>query len=379
MRRVVPRHVAACQHSACQHERWYVWTWKKNLPELQTRIPYSCNSWRCDVCRRHEAAVTFARLKEATERPELDPSGWCFFVLTLDRNGVFADKKPDWLTARDAYGQVGKMTTKFLTRIGRRWGADTKVHTRKNGTVRTERTVGRNWACVVEAHRSGWPHINLVVWCPELAAELRRDQQSRLEDPEIANAVALSRDAWANKQPVPHAVRELARKASLLGDEVLSCATDSGWGRQSTGEAARDVHAVASYLVKLVGEVAKTTQAPLNAPVRFRRLRTGKGFLPPRRTNPDVTGCLTRRRRSAQGDWEVLRVNAPKDPEQLAAVEQAARAEFQLIEEEERILARMRRLPAMPPLRIAIAGRLEGHLQTSERKWAQSRRAVQSA
>ncbi len=68
--------------------------------------------------------------------------------------------------------------------------------------LRTVRYLGNRWVSVVEAHRSGWPHVNLYVWCPELAAELRREHAARLEDPEVANAVALRRDAWRNKEPL---------------------------------------------------------------------------------------------------------------------------------------------------------------------------------
>jgi hypothetical protein len=125
-----------------------------------------------------------------------------------------------------------------------------------------------------------------------------------------------------------------------------------------------------------VGELAKITQTPTNAPVRFRRLRSGRGFLPPRHHDPSVTGVLVRRRRAATGEWEIERVNPPKEPEQVEAVEHAIRAELGLIEEEENVLSRNRgKLPAMPPVRLAVAGQIESHHDTSERRWAMSVRA----
>ncbi len=110
---VLPRHVKACQHSPIKLERWAVWTWKKDGGPNQTRVPYSCSSWRCDVCRRHEAAVTFARFKQAVQSVEEgSPSGWCFLVLTLDRDGYFSGKP--WTDVNDAYRSVGKMSRKAL-------------------------------------------------------------------------------------------------------------------------------------------------------------------------------------------------------------------------------------------------------------------------
>jgi len=373
--RVIPRHVSACQHSPEHHERWFVWTWKRDGSSTQIRVPYSCNSWRCDVCRRHEAAVTFARIKQATE--PLDPAGWCFLVLTLDRDGYYGGQP--WHDVTAAYKALGKMTRATLQRIGRIYGPETALErSGRSRELRTVRKLGNRWVAVVEAHRSGWPHVNLLVWCPELAAELRADHEERLNDPALADAVELARDAWKKGEPLPSHTRELARAATLVAGSLRGLAEECGWGRQSTAEAARSSEAIAGYVVKLagkhdasVGELAKITQAPLNAPERFRRLRAGKGFLPPRESDPTVTGCLVRRRRAAAGDWEIGAINAPKDPNQEAAILRARSAELALIDEEERILSRNKgRLPAMPPLRIAVRGKLEGHKETSERRRA---------
>lgn len=378
---ILPRHVRACQHSPDRRERWAIWTWPREGGQVMHRVPYSCNSWRCETCRRHEAAVTFARIKEAVERRaatgelEADPQGWCFLVLTLDRDGYFSGKP--WLDVNAAYAALGKMSRKVLQRIGREWGAETRLErSGRSKQLRTVRALGNRWFSVVEAHRSGWPHLNLVVWCPELAALLRREQADRLEDPELANALELARDAWKRREPVPGAVRELARQATVARGRVLQVLEASGWGRQSTAEAARDIEAVVGYGVKLaglhdasVGELAKVTQCPMNAPERFRRLRAGKGFLPPRHKDESVTGCMLRRRRSAEGDWELQAVNAPKDERQADAVMRARAAELALIDEEERLLSRGGgRLPPLPPIRLAVAGKLESHQQTSERR-----------
>lgn len=381
---VLPRHVRACVHSTQELERWYIYTWKRGAPDVQCRVPYACNSWRCPVCRRHEAAVTFARIREAME--PLDPSGWCFFVLTLDRNAYLGGKR--WTDVNEAYSELGRLCRATLGRIGRLWGPEVVLEKGgRSGELRIVRKLGNRWVGVVEAHRSGWPHLNLLVWCPELAELLRSEHADRLEDPEVADAVALARDAWKNGEPLPELVRERARRATLAGGRVLELLRESGWGHQSTAEAARSTEALAGYVVKLagmhdaaVGEVAKITQVPMNAPERFRRLRSGKGFLPPRHKDPEVTGCMVRRRVSAEGDWEIVAVNAPADEAQKAAVERAIEAELQLIQEEEGIRSRNRgELVAMPPIRLVVKGKLLSHQDTSERLRALQTRELAAA
>jgi len=315
---VLPRHVRACQHSAHRNERWFIWTWPIERSGVQTRVPYSCNSWRCPgECARHEAAVTFARIKEAVSRDLYQPDGWVWMVLTLDRDGYYSGNP--WVSCTQAYRQLSTMSRKFLKRVRRAYGGEP----------------GSAWLAVVEAHRTGWPHINVMFYSPELARELRAEKEAYL------------------------ATGSTDREAALLHGELLRHAEETGWGRQSIAEAVKDREALASYLVKLVGEVAKVTQSPVNAPVRFRRLRSGKGFLPPRRHNDKITGALLRRRRSAEGDWQILPVNPPKDERQTEAIQAAIVAEYSLIDEEETLLAVHKVMPPMPPLRRALAGQIE--------------------
>lgn len=339
--------------------------------------------------------MLFARMKQATAK--LDPRGWCMLVLTLDRDGHYGGKP--WRDPDQAYGAMGELSRKALASIGKVWGDEIRLEYRggRNKVVVPVRTIGNKWCAVVEAHRSGWPHLNVVLWCPELAEHLRNEEAARLEDPEIANAVALARDAWQNKEPVPHAVRELARKATVIGGKLGALIEAAGWGKQSTAECARDIDAVTGYMVKLaglhegsIGELAKFCQAPLNAKERFRRFRCGRGFLPPRIKDPEVTGCLVRRRRvgyrpkelwrGCSSEWEVYAVNAPKSPEQAEPIERATHAEMTLISEEETMLSRNGgKLPPMPPIRVALRGELEHHTETSERRSAMRSRSSAAA
>lgn len=268
---VIPSHVKHCH--ATGSKDWWIYTWKKDNPALKTRVPYNCNSWRCPVCRKHEAHVTYARIMQASEG--LDSQGFVFFVLTLDRDGYYS-KRP-WRDSREAFGALSRQSRRFQDCL-RKW------------MLRQGMTPFSNeWVATVEAHRSGWPHMNMIIYAPELAEFLREHQRGCI-------------DAGLSE-----------RDAALLSGELSRIATRTGWGVQSTGEGARNLEAAAGYIVKIAGladktagEVAKLTQLPMTAPERFRRLRSGKGFLPPREKSEGVTGTLVRRERQPDGTYLVL-------------------------------------------------------------------------
>jgi hypothetical protein len=284
-------------------------------------------------------------MREALFRDEYRADGWVYLVLTLDRHGYYGGKR--WECTTEAYRALSRMSRNFLARLRRRYAS-----------------LGSAWVATVEKHRDGWPHDNLVLYCPELADELRAEQDERLADPEVRDAVELSRQLWRERKPIPAEIREKARRVRLIGGHVLEHAEAVGWGRQSTAEAARDRESLIGYLLKLIGEASKISQAPTNAPVKFRRLRSGKGFLPPRHKSR-YTGVLLRRRPSREGDEEICKVNPPQDPAQNEAVQAAISAEWQLIREEQDLLSQNAgELPPMPPTRYASVSGLEplGHV-----------------
>ena len=323
---VFPSHVKACIGRA-----WGLWTWDPSRPGvLMTRRVYRCASWRhAGPCARHEASVTFARMREAVSRPEYSPSGWVLLVLTLDRDGYYSGSA--WHNEQVAYRELSRMSRNFLARMRRDYDGEP----------------ASAWVAVVEAHRSGWPHVNFLVYAPALATELEAQRIARVDD------------------------GATERESLLIGGKLRIAAEATGWGRQSTAEVAHSTDAIAGYLTKLagqhdatMGEISKLTQAPLNAPVRFRRLRSGKGFLPPRHEGR-YTGVLLRRRPSREGDEEICKVNPPQDPAQNEAVQAAISAEWQLIREEQDLLSKNGgELPPLPPTRYASVAGLEplGHV-----------------
>jgi hypothetical protein len=74
------------------------------------------------------------------------------------------------------------------------------------------------------------------------------------------------------------------------------------------------------------------------APKNFRRLRSGKRFLPKRRKG-DMTGALLRRYPSREGDEVAEAVTRIPDPEYMAHVRACVKQEQELVFEDERRIA----------------------------------------
>jgi len=291
-----PSHVKACANNELDGALWFLNVWPKNSPLKQTRIAYTCNSYRCPSaqCQRKAAHTDFARIKVAleettTEEGEtLDPSGFVFFVLTIDQHNTFKTLEKPYKNEQEAFKRLSSNTRFFLRRLRRRQKS------------RGERILGSEWVGTVEVQRNGWPHINLIVYAPELAEELRE-----------AQAIG------------PHDPAGRRHRAQIVDPWLLDAVTSTNWGTISTAEAVKDRDAMAGYIVKLggefgrtSGEIAKITQAPTNARMKLRRIRAGKGFLPPQRTDKGFTGVMMRRRTM----WGVLTVGPMLEPDQVRPV-----------------------------------------------------------
>jgi len=336
---VVPNHVKQCSKGRGKGSRlWWIYTWRHSAPEARIRIPYSCNSWRCEACAPHEAAVLWRRITDATK--PYDPLGWVFLVLTVDQRGFFDKRTDGWRKYHDVkecYRDLGSMTQKLLKRI--------RYHQKCHG----QQQLGNEWFAVVEAHRSGWPHLNLCIYAPQLARDLDFERRRVL------------------------AYGGTARQSTLVSGDLLRMVVKSGWGVQSSAERARDREALAGYVTKLAGfsdaaagEVAKVTQVPTAAPPKFRRVRSGRGFLPPRQaSNEGWTGALIRRQVCNDGMPVVLPLHNVK-PEHALNVVHACELEDQIWERERETLYRKRATVARygpeavlgPPVQYWDGGRL---------------------
>lgn len=93
----------------------------------------------------------------------------------------------------------------------------------------------------------------------------------------------------------------------MLVDDLRDHAVACDWGSVGYAQAAKNAAAVAGYIVKVagtfdrkVGEISKLTQAPLNARMKLRRIRAGKGFLEAR-PKGCTTGVMLVRKRQLDG------------------------------------------------------------------------------
>lgn len=308
----VPKHVRHCH--ALGARDWWIWMWDRQIPGgLKTRVPYRCGSWRCEVCAVHEAHVTWTRMRDAFA--QFDPTGCCLLVLTLDRYGTYSGEKR-WENAQAAYRELSALSNEFIKRL-RKW------------SKRMGWGIPRNqWVATVECHKSGWPHVNFVIWSPELAQWLTDEKQAKM------------REGFSEQE------------ANRVSGELASIVTGSGWGVISTAERARSAEESLGYITKVagkvdesIGELAKMTQLPRNAPFRFRRLRAGKGFLPKRNKSEKMTGTLVRRQNSNDGTRDVLplhdvRADLVPPSEECVATEE--RIWYQELEDEHRCARQVR-------------------------------------
>lgn len=89
-----------------------------------------------------------------------------------------------------------------------------------------------------------------------------------------------------------------------------------------------DRHGITPFGVEWVSTVE--AQVPTMAPKNFRRLRSGKGFLP-RRSKGELTGAWIRRYRAPEGDEVAEAVSRSTNPEYMAQVRACERKEQELI------------------------------------------------
>jgi hypothetical protein len=221
----------------------------------------------------------------------LSSDGACLIVLTLDRYGTYSGEKR-WENAQAAYRALSGLSNEFLKRL-RKWMLSQGWKPLKN-----------EWVATVEMHKSGWPHVNFVVHSNELADWIAREKSAKMSD-------GLSE-----------------HEANRISGGLADAAIGAGWGVISTAERARSREETLGYITKCsgkvdesIGELAKLCQLPTAAPFRFRRLRSGKGFLPKRAKNEQVTGTLLRRQLSQDGTYDVLNLHTLKN---LANVEISA-------------------------------------------------------
>lgn len=230
----LPGYVARCQ----QRRLWGDdHGWSLRLEHRETgrvvTIPHECGSWRCEGdCRERYRRVEFARIRKALS--EYEPHQVFFAVLTVGTKYRGIER---------SYAKLATIWPKLRKRLSRRFGDFEYVATVEEHTG--------------DGSARGYPHMNLII-CSR--------------NPEM-NEPGLLR--W-----------------------FKGAAFAAGWGYMASIEVADSAEAVAGYVSKAsageaaAGEISKASQLPWHLPGGGRRLRSSRGFLPPRTTTGEWTGEL---------------------------------------------------------------------------------------
>lgn len=217
-------------------------------------VPCLCKSWRCDGgCAWRVAREDYRRIEAgAVSRPD-----WIYAVLTVDP-AAFRDRWHAFKVAGDLWNR------RLRKRLQRAYGALDHIQT---------------W----EQHRSGWPHVNVLVRSDTLLEHVR----------------ALGVETRTARGP--HGEREALFprwRTSVFQDLVHEC----GFGLRVWAELieARSASGMAAYLAKVAGELTRShlkggDQRPIEAPRGFHRLRSSPGLLPARAKKSELTGFLVRK------------------------------------------------------------------------------------
>lgn len=219
---------------SCDTGSWHLDLVRKSTGEAW-KSPYRCRSWRhAGACRNLRASRDGNRIAQGL-RTHGGP--FAYMVLTVPQA-----QSPT--ARRDAYLGLFPRFKRLIKRLRRLYG---ETH----------------YVAVIEQHKSGWPHLNVIVTG--------------------ALAEACQGDGWHRER----------------GRVVIPMAKAVGFGRILWLEPVRREEAISRYVVKLGGEVlageaSKSTQVPIVAPRHFRRLRASRGFLPPVPNDPDITGELVK-------------------------------------------------------------------------------------
>lgn len=217
--------------SACKAGTWSILTWKKDGTGTITATPFRCKSWRhSGECRAWCGACDFARISTAIAQHD----GWVYINLTYPHH--------DWPRVAELF-RFGVVS----------WSRLRKRLTREYGPIKYIQT----W----EIHKSGYPHLNVLVCNRVLFDRVHHD-----------------------------AARE---KRTVLVPGAVAC----GFGKECWLESMRDRSRMAGYLTKLALELTGADikdQVPVNAPPHFRRIRASRGLLPKRIKDDTITGTLSR-------------------------------------------------------------------------------------
>ena len=261
---------------ACEAGRWSLYL---RDPQTDRRFAtrYRCGSWRhAGACATHNSHRIFARI--APQVDAVEPSDLLMLVLTIDRSEFRAAcAMVDLGRALAAAAGLPPIRANVDARavayatLWRRWQSLRQALHRMADRMGVPRA---RWAMTIEAHRrGGWPHAHVLMHWPWLAQALRDEEH------DCGRVDHRDANGWHRGKP-----EERCGARGCLRDWLSARAVACGWGRVLSIEVAHSARQAAGYIVKLtgesgqtgrgaVGELAKMSQVPLEAPRHFRRLR----------------------------------------------------------------------------------------------------------
>jgi hypothetical protein len=288
---LAPRYIQAC-HS----QSWKFATWSKSDAAKPVEWkPVRCCSWRHEgPCQRAKAAQDYARISAALEKH--DRANICYLVLTIDPSAWTGDGWAGWdgetpERRADATKDSTAISAAYQA-LGDRWEMFSQALRREFGKFQ--------YVSTVESHRSGWPHLNVIIVNEELAKFCQVAEgalegwDKNAKGRETARRVLgkmLERTGFGRIAFLERAHRKGDNGDALAG-YIAKLAASSGaqWDGESRGLLAGAK--VSSLEGQAIAEIAKHSQAPHRAPKNFRRLRSSRGFLPPIQKDPDRTGGI---------------------------------------------------------------------------------------
>lgn len=232
-------------------------TWPKgHLGDANVKFRLSCcfcKSWRCPRCAYGVAMRDLRRLQAGV----LTRPWWLYCVLTVD--------PAQWDNPWEVYRLAGHVWDKRLRkRLERRFGKLTYVQT---------------W----EAHRSGWPHLNLLLSGDALQRDVMQYAHGQRTAIKHGRPRTCHWTAWRSRR------KGTSRRTLGKRDTWTDWIEQSGFGRMKWVEIVDSPEGVACYLAKVAREIGATLwkqtgnggdQRPLNAPPHFRRIRASRKLIP---------------------------------------------------------------------------------------------------
>lgn len=291
-----PGPLAARYIQACHSQSWHFAHWSKtDVAEPVKWQPMRCCSWRHEgPCQRFRAAQDYARIAKALE--ERNREHVVYIVLTLDPSAWTGD---GWLGWDGETPERRADATKDQSAISAAFDAlSERWHVFKQGLKRRFGKI--EYVSTVEVHRSGWPHLNVIVVNEELANFCQVASQALDGWDKNAKGRETARRVFGTMLQSsgfgPIAFLEKAGRKSENGDQLagyiakLASSSGEAWDGKSRG--LLEGQKVSSLDGQAIAEVVKYSQVPHDAPKNHRRIRSSKGFLPPIEKDPDRTGGI---------------------------------------------------------------------------------------